>query len=189
MHRSATSSDYLPSDAPTALCILRLLKCWFRSGQGPGVSLLGCSLTVNLALSRDALQQLAKSREQMCGKKDRRNLYLAKEGDIEEGSQLWAELSAVDKTKRKQAMLQKKEKLRNPNFFVSKTRLCIRNLPGAMTEKELKQMCIKACKQRATKANPKIKQVGKTRIADLDCIACIQSPMPSFSLVWAKGII
>ncbi|CAD7703982.1 unnamed protein product [Ostreobium quekettii] len=130
-----------------------------RQGKSAGISILGCMLTVNLALSREGIQQLAKERGDAWRKKDKRNLYLAKEGEIEEGSQLWVELSPGDRTKRRQAGVQKKQKLGNPNFYVSTTRLCIRNLPGAMEEKELKEMCIKACKQRATKANPRIKQV------------------------------
>ena len=37
-----------------------------------------------------------------------------------------------------------KEKLKNPNIFVSPTRLCVRNIPFAVDDKRLKQAFLKA---------------------------------------------
>lgn len=63
-----------------------------------------------------------------------------KEGQIEEGSPAWQAMSAADRTKRKRAAAEAKTKLKSPNFFVSKTRLCLRNLPPKLTEKALKDL-------------------------------------------------
>jgi len=55
--------------------------------------------------------------------------------------------------------------LRNPNFFVSKTRLSVRNLPKNITEKRLKEIFSDAAlaaqepQEKKKKAKIKIKQV------------------------------
>lgn len=54
----------------------------------------------------------------------------------------------------------KTEKIRSPNFHVSKTRLVIYNLPKSMSEKQLKKLCIDAVTSRATKQKPMIRQVS-----------------------------
>lgn len=48
------------------------------------------------------------------------------------------EVSKTDMAKRTKAYAEKKAKLSNPNFYVSRTRLCIRNLPTIVDEKKLK---------------------------------------------------
>ena len=47
-------------------------------------------------------------------------------------------------------------KLKNPNFFISKTRLQVRNVPLEMDQKQLKRVFFDAVKQRATQANPRV---------------------------------
>lgn len=54
--------------------------------------------------------------------RDKRNLYLAKEGVIVPGSQAADGLSKADLQKRQKAEAEKKAKLRIPHFVVSKTR-------------------------------------------------------------------
>ncbi|KAH3763315.1 Nucleotide-binding, alpha-beta plait [Pelomyxa schiedti] len=49
-------------------------------------------------------------------------------------------LSENDMRKRLAAYQNKKFKLKNPNYFVSRTRLSIRNIPIKVTEKELSQL-------------------------------------------------
>lgn len=51
------------------------------------------------------------------------------------------DLSKADMTKRSKAYAEKKAKLANPNFYVSKTRLCVRNLPTSVDEGRLKALC------------------------------------------------
>lgn len=43
---------------------------------------------------------------------------------------------------------------------MSPLRLSVRNIPGNYDEKKLKALFVKAVKERATKENPVIKQVG-----------------------------
>lgn len=72
--------------------------------------------------------------------RDKRNLYLAREGVITAGSEAAKHLSKADLQKREKAETEKKAKLKNPNYFVSTTRLCARNLPLSSTEKELEKI-------------------------------------------------
>ncbi len=68
----------------------------------------------------------------------------AKEGVIEEGSPAWAAMSGADRTKRRRAAMELQSKLKSPNFFVSRTRLCVRNLPYSLDEKQLKELLVAA---------------------------------------------
>ena len=72
------------------------------------------------------------------------SLVQMKEGLIEEGSQAWQAMSAADQTKRKRAAAEAKTKLKSPNFFVSRTRLCLRNLSHQISEKALKDLVVAA---------------------------------------------
>lgn len=85
------------------------------------------------AVSRDESSQLAAAAGQ---REDRRNMYLAREGTIDPASPAYQALSQADRNKRDSAAAEKKVKLKNPNYFVSKTRLSIRNLPLEVDEKE-----------------------------------------------------
>lgn len=67
-----------------------------------------------------------------------------KEGQIEEGSPAWQAMSAADRTKRKRAAAEARTKLKSPNYFLSRTRLCLRNLPPKLSEKGLKDLVLAA---------------------------------------------
>ncbi|KAL0248211.1 hypothetical protein GEMRC1_003447 [Eukaryota sp. GEM-RC1] len=69
---------------------------------------------------------------------DKRNLYLASEGDILPDSAAYDQLDDKDKRKRDSARREKEAKLGSPNYCVSATRLLIRNIPVTVTESELK---------------------------------------------------
>ena len=86
-------------------------------------------LNVLPALKKDELKSIEESREgnNERGKVDRRHLYLAKEGFIPEGDGT-LQIPRGDRTKRDNIQKEKKMKLKNPNFFVSPTRLSIRNI-------------------------------------------------------------
>ena len=53
-------------------------------------------------------------------------------------------MSAADRAKRKRAAGEARTKLNSPNFFLSRTRLCLRNLPPSMSEKALKELVLAA---------------------------------------------
>ena len=82
------------------------------------------------ALKKDELKNIEESRKSNSGKVkiDRRHLYLAREGFIHENDDASAQMPKGDRLKRDNIQKEKKMKLKNPNFFVSPTRLSIRNI-------------------------------------------------------------
>ncbi|XP_057500570.1 uncharacterized protein LOC130784642 isoform X3 [Actinidia eriantha] len=128
------------------------------TGTGLGIFLKGRQLKVLRALDKKSAQnkELEKSKKE---DHDHRNLYLAKEGLIVEGTPAAEGVSAGDMSKRQTLDRKKMVKLQSPNFHVSRTRLIVYNLPKSMTEKELKQLCIDAVTSRATKQKPVIRQI------------------------------
>ncbi|KAK9842211.1 hypothetical protein WJX81_000775 [Elliptochloris bilobata] len=137
-----------------------------RQGAAPAVMVGGRPMEVDLALSQYAARTLAASKAAFVGGSDNRNLYLAKEGAIEEDSPAWAAMSGADRTKRRRAAAELQTKLKSPNFFVSRTRLCVRNLPYSLDEKQLKELLVAAVKERAEQARPVVKQVKVLRDAE-----------------------
>ncbi|XP_057966160.1 uncharacterized protein LOC131156470 isoform X2 [Malania oleifera] len=125
---------------------------------GVGIFLKGRQLTALKALDKksahDKESEKAKTKEH-----DHRNLYLAKEGLILEGTPAAEGVSASDMSKRQMLEKKKMTKLQSPNFHVSRTRLVIHNLPKSITGKELKKLCIDAVTSRATRQKPVIRQI------------------------------
>jgi len=77
-----------------------------REGKGPDVTVKGVTLSVDLALTQDDARRLGVERGGAAvvqgsvgpgGKFDRRNLYLSKEGFVEEGSTVWMAMSENDR--------------------------------------------------------------------------------------------
>lgn len=85
-----------------------------------------------------------------------------KEGRIDPGSPLWAQLSPADQQKRQTAVAEAAVKLKSPNFVVSPTRVRLLNVPLTWDSKQLKACCQKAVVTRATQAKPKITQVRRS---------------------------
>ncbi|ESW05803.1 hypothetical protein PHAVU_011G210900 [Phaseolus vulgaris] len=128
------------------------------AASGTGILLQGRPLKVLKALDKKSAhdKELEKAKNEV---HDHRNLYLAKEGLILEGSTAAEGVSASDMLKRQELERKKKTKLQSPNFHVSRTRLVVYNLPKSMHEKELKKLCIDAVISRATKQKPVIRQI------------------------------
>merc|ERR1712083_1063701 len=109
-----------------------------------GIFLAGRRLQVMLAQNKEEVEEKQKAREEEKKEgKDQRNLYLAREGMIREGTQAAEGVSASDMAKRKVVEKQKKHLLKNLNMFVSSTRLCIRNLPLGVDDSKLKSLIVK----------------------------------------------
>ncbi|KAL2920442.1 RNA-binding protein 28 [Bienertia sinuspersici] len=125
---------------------------------GLGIFLKGRQLKVLKALDKKSADEkaLEKSNKE---NEDHRNLYLAKEGLIVEGTPAAEGVSADDLTKRQMLYQKKMSKLQSPNFHVSKTRLVIYNLPKSMTVKQLKKLCVDAVTSKASKQSPVIRQI------------------------------
>jgi len=115
-------------------------------GSDSGVLVGGRRVKIARAVSQDQARAMAAGNA--AGVKDKRNLLLAREGEILEESPAAVGVSASDMAKRKRAAEEKAVKLRNPNIAVSRTRLHFSNLPAAVDEKELKQMCFAAVLER-----------------------------------------
>ncbi|KAL7532417.1 hypothetical protein ACHAXR_004620 [Thalassiosira sp. AJA248-18] len=130
-----------------------------------GLSLNGRHLLVDLAVDRTTASSLAVQRDdegkpikKMVGK-DRRNLYLKNEGRVSSAADssaaldasathggVWEDLPPSDRAKRERAFADKSTKLRSPLFFISPTRLSIRNLAKHINESELKKLVFGALK-------------------------------------------
>jgi len=77
-------------------------------------------------------------------------------------------LNQLDVQMRLRAARLKKEKLKNPNVFLSKTRIVIRNLPKDCDDKRLKRVAIEWLMTRHPEANRKklLRQVKVMREND-----------------------
>ncbi|XP_004485172.2 RNA-binding protein 28 [Dasypus novemcinctus] len=110
--------------------------------EGGGLKLDGRQLKVDLAVTRD---EAAKLRMKKVKKPTgTRNLYLAREGLIRAGTKAAEGVSAADMAKRERFELLKHQKLKDQNIFVSRTRLCLHNLPKAVDDKQLRKLLLNA---------------------------------------------
>lgn len=119
----------------------------------------GRILSIASTVDRDSANKLAernsvKRKEALgfdSGDKDRRNLYLLNEGRITENSKLAQFISKADMEAREKSYKLRVQQLnKNPTLHLSLTRLAIRNIPRAMTNKSLKALGRKAVVQFAT---------------------------------------
>jgi nucleolar protein 4 len=77
--------------------------------------------------------------------RDKRRLYLLNEGRISSKSPLFAKLSVSDIAMRDASAKQRKKFVEtNPSLHLSLTRLSVRNIPRALTSKDLKSLARKA---------------------------------------------
>ncbi|XP_028391945.1 RNA-binding protein 28-like [Dendronephthya gigantea] len=103
-------------------------------------------LSVTLAVTKGKVSQLLADKDATKkGPRDKRNLYLAKEGVITPGTEAAVGLSKSDLQKRQKALEEKNAKLKIPHYIVSKTRLCFRNLPLHIDNKKLSEVLRTVC--------------------------------------------
>ncbi|XP_064589507.1 RNA-binding protein 28 [Zonotrichia leucophrys gambelii] len=135
-------------------------KCIQAAQEGPeggGLRLGGRQLRVDPALSREQARGLPAGSARPRG--GTRNLYLAREGAIRPGSLAAEGVSDSDMAKRARFEEQKRRRLQDPNVAVSRTRLCLHNLPKALDSARLRALlrktlrgssgaapCIKECR-------------------------------------------
>lgn len=112
------------------------------------LELHGRRLIVAKALSRHHAAELQEKRKKLLkmAEKDKRNLYLLKEGFIRPGTEAAAGLSKSDVTKRSKIETVKRAKIKNMYIFVSKTRLVVHNLPMSCNDQKLKELFRSAVK-------------------------------------------
>ncbi|XP_067950905.1 RNA-binding protein 28-like [Watersipora subatra] len=109
----------------------------------------GRDLNVTLAISREKIKELVKAKEKQ--PKDKRNLFLAREGLIRQGTQAAHGISKNDMNKRTKLESMMRAKLKSPFIFISPTRLCIHNLPVKLNDKQLKSICLKSVQEKTAK--------------------------------------
>ncbi|GMM32344.1 mRNA-binding ribosome biosynthesis protein [Martiniozyma asiatica (nom. inval.)] len=111
------------------------------------------------AVDRESAARLAEKsanqRKELLGRvpkeQDKRNLYLLNEGRIGPNSKLASLLTQGDMDIRDRSYNLRSDQLnKNPTLHLSMTRLAIRNIPRAMTDKSLKQLGRKAIVEFAT---------------------------------------
>ncbi|GLD98107.1 hypothetical protein PINS_up006804 [Pythium insidiosum] len=110
--------------------------------DGDALMLDGRMIIVTRAVARDDAERLTESNSAQRKAKDKRNMYLAYEGTINVNKLSEEELSLpkMDIEKRRRAIKEKKEKLKNPLYFVSPLRLSVRNLASHVDDAQLKQL-------------------------------------------------
>ncbi|KAI6653744.1 hypothetical protein LOD99_3248 [Oopsacas minuta] len=117
-------------------------ECLKQSEQGLAIE--GRTIEVMRAVTKEEANVFTtSSKKGSKNKEDKRNLSMANIGRLDPESNVFQELSKADQVKRMRAEAEKKEKLKNPNIFVSKVRLSIRNLPLSMGDNDLKVLCTK----------------------------------------------
>lgn len=145
-----------------------------------GLSIKDRQCKIDLAVDRTSAQNIKDSEVAKRGR-DKRNMYLANEGLILAGAEnttAGAEsavpktgvMSEADKEKRQRAQSEKNKKLQNPLFFVSATRLSIRNLGKTVNDKELREICLNAAKNGIKKGLVKRADMEAYRAAQVSSI-------------------
>ncbi|KAM8973416.1 RNA-binding protein 28 isoform 2-T2 [Pelodytes ibericus] len=118
-----------------------LLAAKDESEKG-SLKLDGRRLIIDLAVSREEAVKLKENKVRK--PTGVRNLYLAREGMIREGTKAAEGLSAEDLAKRARFAEVKRQKLKFQHIFVSKTRLCVHNIPKSVDDKKLRQLFLTA---------------------------------------------
>uniref|UniRef100_H3DKS7 RNA-binding protein 28 n=1 Tax=Tetraodon nigroviridis TaxID=99883 RepID=H3DKS7_TETNG len=110
--------------------------------ESGGIRVDGRKLFIVTAVSKEDAVKLKENKVKV--ETGTRNLYLAREGLIRAGTQAAEGVSETDMIKRTRFEELKRIKLRDINVYVSKTRLCIHNLPKSVDSKRLKVLCLQA---------------------------------------------
>ncbi|KAI9555159.1 hypothetical protein GHT06_017674 [Daphnia sinensis] len=113
-------------------------KC-LEASRNPYLQLDGRVLDVVLAVTREDLENKKQEAEKK-EHKDKRNLFLAREGFIRPGTLAAQGVSPTDMAKRQQNELWKKQMLRNLHMFISRERLCVHNLPPSLSDQQLAKL-------------------------------------------------
>ncbi|KAM3186910.1 hypothetical protein ACTXT7_003377 [Hymenolepis weldensis] len=129
-----------------------LLK-FSKSYNGSEFMFGGRKLELSLAISKEEVAKLQTTRRggdvsaaaELCG----RNLHLARIGLIKPGSRAAEMLTAQEMTMREALSRSKQVKLRDPNIFISPLRLCLRNIPLSINDRQLRAACQKVAGKEA----------------------------------------
>ncbi|XP_070763639.1 RNA-binding protein 28 [Enoplosus armatus] len=112
--------------------------------ENGGIRVDGRKLFIVAAVSKEDAAKLKVNKVKV--ETGTRNLYLAREGLIRTGTKAAEGVPEADMIKRTRFEEIKRAKLRDIKVFVSKTRLCVHNLPKSVDNKKLKALCLQAVK-------------------------------------------
>ncbi|KAE8296377.1 RNA-binding protein 28 RNA-binding motif protein 28 [Larimichthys crocea] len=112
--------------------------------ENGGIRVDGRKLLIVAAVTREDAVKLKTNKVKV--ETGTRNLYLAREGLIRAGTKAAEGVPEADMVKRERFEEIKRTKLRDINIYVSRTRLCVHNLPKAVDNKKLKALCLQAVK-------------------------------------------
>lgn len=96
-----------------------------------------------MALSRSKVNEINEQKKTKVSK-DKRNLYLAREGLVRAGTEAADDMSPADIAKRMNLESRKGRLLKDFKMFISKTRLSVYNLPPSVDDKQLRTLLLKA---------------------------------------------
>ncbi|VDL60013.1 unnamed protein product [Hymenolepis diminuta] len=130
-----------------------ILLRFSKSYDGSEFMFCGRKLELSLAVSKEEAAKLQTTRRggdvlaaaDLCG----RNLHLARIGLIKPGSRAAEMLTAQEMTMREALSRSKQVKLRDPNIFISPLRLCLRNIPLSIDDRQLRAACQKVAGKEA----------------------------------------
>ncbi|TIB30165.1 hypothetical protein E3P84_03445 [Wallemia ichthyophaga] len=118
------------------------------SKSAHSLTLQGRVLDVVKAVSRDEAVEKKEEGEKVKHKKDKRNVYLIREGVIFPNSPAGQALPEADQERRMKSFNTRRKLLEsNPSLYISKTRLSIRQIPLYVTDKVLKRLALHAVKE------------------------------------------
>ncbi|KAM9292492.1 LOW QUALITY PROTEIN: RNA-binding protein 28 [Morus bassanus] len=120
----------------------KCLQAAQEESEGGGLRLDGRLLRIDPAVSREEARKLRGQKAKKPA--GTRNLYLAREGLIRAGTKAAEGVSDADMAKRARFEELKYQKLRDQNIFVSRTRLCVHNLPKAVDSARLRRLLLRA---------------------------------------------
>lgn len=112
--------------------------------ENGGIRVDGRKLLIVAAVTREEASKLKDNKKKV--ETGTRNLYLAREGLIRAGTKAAEGVPEADMAKRERFEEVKRAKLRSIHIFVSKTRLCVHNLPKSADSKKLKALCLQGLK-------------------------------------------
>ncbi|KAJ0029218.1 hypothetical protein NQD34_004215 [Periophthalmus magnuspinnatus] len=112
--------------------------------ENGGIRVDGRKLLIVAAVTREEASKLNENKKKV--ETGTRNLYLAREGLIRAGTKAAEGVPEADMAKRARFEEIKRAKLKDIQVFVSKTRLCVHNLPKSVDTKKLKSICLQGLK-------------------------------------------
>uniref|UniRef100_A0A671YES0 RNA-binding protein 28 n=1 Tax=Sparus aurata TaxID=8175 RepID=A0A671YES0_SPAAU len=115
-----------------------------EDSESGGIRVDGRKLFVVAAVTREDAAKLKEDKTKV--ESGTRNLYLAREGLVRAGTKAAEGVPEADMIKRTRFEELKRTKLRDINVYVSKTRLCVHNLPKSVDDKKLRALCLEAVK-------------------------------------------